>query len=227
MKELKDFRHERKFIIDQLCHQEIEHLIKYNPAMFSEIFYERRVNNIYFDSLGLTNYHENLSGISERLKIRIRWYGKVFGVIKKPVLELKIKKNELNQKMSFPLKAFMLDKKLSLKLLQKVFLKSNLPEWLSESLKLYSPVFLNSYKRKYFISADKKCRITLDKDLCFFRINNKNNSFYENIKKREFYVLEVKYLPQDHEKIPKITNHLLFRLSAHSKYVSGVDLLYL
>jgi len=94
MKGIKDFRYEKKFIIDQLCHQEIEQLIKHNPAMFSEIFYERRVNNLYLDSLDFTNYNENLSGITERLKIRIRWYGKVFGVIKKPTLELKIKKTE-------------------------------------------------------------------------------------------------------------------------------------
>lgn len=221
---LKGFRYERKFVISELNYYEIEHLIKNNPGIFSEIFYERKVNNIYLDSIDLKNYNENLIGISNRLKIRIRWYGKIFGVIEKPVLELKIKNNELGKKLSFPLKAFILDEKFSLNLLQKVFLKSNLPQWLVEKLKLYSPSLLNSYKRKYFISADKKYRITLDKDQIFFKIKNKNNSFKEKITNKQVCVLEIKYALKDYEKTSDITKYFPFRLIANSKYVNGIEL---
>jgi len=224
-KSLKNKRYERKFVISELDYSEIEHIIKHNPSAFSELFYERRVNNIYLDSVNLENYHDNVAGNSERIKIRIRWYGKIFGSIRKPVLEIKTKCNELGEKISFPLVTFTLDENFSLNLLKKVFLESNLPEWLIEKLKLCQPILLNSYKRKYFISADKKCRITLDKNLIFFRIGNKNNSFKEKINKDEIYVLEVKFSLKNHDDVKKIFSYLPFRLIANSKYVSGINLL--
>ena len=50
------FRYERKFIISQLDRHHVETLIKNHPAMFSEIFHERSVNNIYFDTHQLKHY---------------------------------------------------------------------------------------------------------------------------------------------------------------------------
>jgi len=226
MGHLKDFRYERKFVISELNKFEIEHLIKYHPAMFSEIFYERNVNNIYFDSENLKNYYANLSGDSQRLKIRIRWYGKLFGLIKNPILELKIKENELGRKLSFPLKNFILDKNFSLEFLQKEVLeKSNLSKWLIEKLRIEQPILLNTYKRKYFISADKNYRITLDEDLVFFKIRNKNNLFNEKITFKSANVLELKYSCESSNKAETITNYFPFRLSSISKYASGIDLL--
>jgi len=225
-KDLKDFRYERKFIISELNKFEIEYLIKHHPAMFSEIFYERNVNNIYFDSENLKNYHSNLAGNSQRLKIRIRWYGKLSGFIKNPVLEIKIKENQLGRKLSFPLKSFILNKKFSIEFLQKEVLeKSNLPAWLVEKLRIERPNLLNTYRRKYFISFDKKYRVTLDKDMVFFKIRNKNNLFNEKITFESINVLELKYLYEFSKNAEKITNYFPFRLSAISKYVSGIDLL--
>ena len=85
------FRYERNFIISELDRHNVETLIKYNPAMFTEIFHKRVVNNIYFDSLHMDNLYDNKCGTSKRIKVRIRWYGNLFGLIEKPVLELKIK----------------------------------------------------------------------------------------------------------------------------------------
>ena len=223
--EIKDYRYERKFITYQLTPKDIEFIIKHNHFAFSEIFYERRVNNIYLDSLDLKSRRENVDGNVERVKVRIRWYGKVFGLIKKPVLELKIKKNELGKKMTFALKPFRLDKKFSLKLLQKVFRESNLPDWVREQVKLISPTLLNSYKRKYFSSFDKKCRITIDKDLIYFRIKDTNNLFIERLDEKEKCVIELKYDIKDHDEIKNITKEFPLRLIANSKYVLGVNLL--
>jgi len=221
-KELGSLRYEKKFVITELSSGEIEHLIKFSPAIFSEIFYERRVNNIYLDSIDYENYRDNLAGNADRIKIRIRWYGKIFDLVKNPVLELKIKNNELGRKISFPLKLFVLDKNFSLDLLQENFSKSNLPRWLIEKLKLYQFSLLDSYKRRYFISADKDLRITFDRDLIFFRIKNKNNSFKEKIINKENYILELKYLFKDYE---KVKDYFPFRIVANSKYVFGVNLL--
>ncbi len=212
-------RYERKFIVD-LNKFEIEHLIKHHPAMFSEIFYERNVNNVYFDSEDLTNYHENLSGDAKRLKIRIRWYGDLFGLIKKPILELKIKENELGRKLSYPLKSFNFDRSFTFEYLQEILNKSNLPEWLIENLKIQRPRLLNSYKRKYFSS--NKFRITLDRDLKFFKMRNRNNLFQE--RNLNINIVEIKYPYECYEDIERITNKFPFRLIAISKYVTGVEL---
>jgi len=220
-----DARYEKKFVISEIDISKVEQIIRHHPAMFSEIFYERQVNNIYFDSIDLSNYHGNLSGDTFRIKPRIRWYGAIFGKIGEPVLELKIKNNEVGWKLSFPLKSFKLDNDFSLKKLQReVFTKSNLPSWLNEKIKLFHPSLLNSYKRRYFISSDKINRITLDFDLKFFNIKSFNNYFKKPLKEIHKMVLELKYAYKEHSKAIHIAGDFPFRLTANSKYVSGIDL---
>ena len=79
---ISDYRYERKFFITSLSRFEVESIVKLHPAIFSEIFHERFVNNIYLDSSDLINFYENIEGQSNRIKIRIRWYGELFGYIK-------------------------------------------------------------------------------------------------------------------------------------------------
>ena len=59
MTNLSNYRYERKFIISNTDEKKIEHYIKLHPKIFSEIYHERYVNNIYFDSLQLQNYFDN------------------------------------------------------------------------------------------------------------------------------------------------------------------------
>lgn len=76
-----------------------------------------------------------------------------------------------------------------------------------KSLKLY-----NSYKRKYFLSGDKKIRITIDKELKFYSPITKNKFEENNI------IVEIKY-----DKDSKFINELKYlRLTKYSKYVKGV-----
>ena len=84
-------RYERKFLIESFDITELEQVVKENSFLFSEIFHERKVNNIYLDSCELDSYHHNESGISNRVKYRVRWYGKFFGLIKKPSFTPSIK----------------------------------------------------------------------------------------------------------------------------------------
>ena len=63
---------ERKFIFRRLCPRNFEVYIKLNIAEFSEIFHQRFINNIYFDTLGFENYYDNIDGIANRVKYRIR-----------------------------------------------------------------------------------------------------------------------------------------------------------
>ena len=68
----KKWRYERKFLISGVSKKEIESIVKLHPAIFSEIFEERFVRNIYFDTFDLNNCNENINGNAKRIKIRIR-----------------------------------------------------------------------------------------------------------------------------------------------------------
>jgi SPX domain protein involved in polyphosphate accumulation len=220
----KKARFEKKFLITEISKSEAESIIKLNLFLFSEIFYERRVNNIYLDSLTMDNYNDNVVGHSQRFKVRIRWYGETLGKIEKPVLEIKIKQEDVGNKLSFPLKPFVLDESFSQSYLQEnVFLSSSLPAWVLELLKGYRVSLLNTYKRKYFQSSNKKFRITLDSELEFFKISNHNNLFLESDKGEGIIIVELKYPASENLGEDIITNDFPFRLTKSSKYVSGID----
>lgn len=217
-------RYEKKFVT-RMPYYEIERIIRLNPALFLGVFKERKINNIYLDGIDYKNYFDNLNGNSSRFKIRIRWYGETFGKIE-PRLELKIKNGEFGWKFIFPLKPFKLDNNFSAKFLQEeVLMKSKLPDWLAEQIKFFYPALLNFYKRKYFVSADGKYRITLDREMVFYRIKKNNNTFREKIIDNEHSIVELKYKRGDYKEAHWITQNLPFRISANSKYIKGIDVL--
>lgn len=218
-----DLRYERKFVISALSKSEVEAIIRLHPAIFSEIYYQRYVNNIYFDTINLSSYNDHLDGISERMKVRIRWYGEVFGRIKEPVLELKIKRSFLGGKLRYPLEPFCLDGDYSSVIQRDLFEKADIPEALAEYLRHLKFTVLNHYTRKYFQSADRKFTFTLDSDMEYYRIDPANNSFTERIVDRNRTILELKYAQQYDEEARYITNHLPLTVVKSSKYITGIE----
>lgn len=221
------FRYERKFVSSFMSRYEVESIIKLHPAMFSEIYHQRFVNNLYLDNPRFSSYFDNEDGVSERVKTRIRWYDDLFGTVTEPYLELKVKKEFLGGKLRFPLKSFCLDEDCSLQALQNVFDGSDLPGLLREQLKSMGFALINRYTRKYFESADHKFRITIDFDLEYFRINDFRNSFTERLTDRQKVILELKYDQADDDQARFITNQLPFRLTKSSKYAMGIQWLHL
>jgi len=218
-------RYERKFVVKELEMKKVEYIIMSNPFIFSEIFQERRVNNLYLDDFYNNNYIDNLVGNTNRIKIRIRWYGETLGYIKKPILEIKIKNGELGNKMSFPLKSFTIDKNFSKNKIQSILFSSNLPKEIMNQVIRIEMVLLNSYKRKYFLSSNKKYRITLDREILFFRIKSYNNHFFETKTYDNKLILELKYNKEDDDYVDVITNYFPFRLDKSSRYIDGIDIL--
>lgn len=219
-----NYRYERKFTIpDNFSFTEIEHQVKRNSALFREVFHQRQVNNIYFDTLGYNDYFDNVLGVSERKKIRIRWYGNTLGLIDKPVLEIKIKKGLVGDKWSFPLESFKLDNNFTNKYIQSILKQSKIPLPILEGVKMTIPTLLNSYSRTYYISADKKFRITLDFDLAYHQIDVRFNNFDKNPKRDNNKIVELKYGLMDDDQAKHITSQFAFRLNKNSKYVNGID----
>ena len=102
----KNYRFERKFFVSSLTTSHVQAIIKNHPSLFRETFPTRQINNIYLDTLDMSHYWDNVAGVSKRVKVRIRWYGELFGEITSPVLEFKIKNNSVGTKVSFSLAPF-------------------------------------------------------------------------------------------------------------------------
>ena len=218
----EEFRYERKYLTDMMDFPELVSRVKMHPSAFKEIHEERRINNIYLDYEDLKNYKDSVEGNRERLKVRIRWYGETFDNVK-PVLEIKIKDGLQGKKMSFPLASFVFYKDFSNKELWSVFSRSNLPSWVLEKLKSYKMVLLNNYKRRYFLSGNKKVRMTLDYDQEFYELNSGKNRLNTKVKDSRTLVIELNHIAR---LPPKIRNYksypwkqftcMPFNLSDHS-----------
>jgi len=220
---VKNFRYEHKFYITELTLKEIEIKIKFHPAIFQEIYRGRAVNNIYFDSFNFHNFYDNIEGITQRLKVRIRWYGNMFGAIEQPVLEFKFKHNLHVGKLSYPLKPFILDDNFSIDTIRAIFAASDLSQPLKAYLKELNFSLLNSYYRKYFLSADHKYRITVDDHMQVRALSPYRNTFLHTLTDYNGIVLELKYNKQPYNTgADKITNYFSFRVTKSSKYVEGV-----
>jgi hypothetical protein len=95
-----------------------------------------------------------------------------------------------------------------------------------ELLNLY-PVLLNKYTREYFTSEDKSFRITLDRDMMYYRINH-CGKFVSPVRRHGDVVLEIKYDPEHEPAVNGITRMFPFRVTKSSKYVMGIgSILYL
>ena len=221
---IKTKRYETKFRITRLNYYEIENIVKTHPAIFCEIYNKRNINNIYFDTHDLSNYLDNVEGETNRQKVRIRWYGGLFEKTNSPQLEIKNKRGLLGWKERYKIKNFLLSKKNSFDY-REIFdelSSSNDLSILQLNLNSLRPTLLNRYERTYYLSHDKKFRITLDRKMKFYSIN----PFIEHFKTftdTENTIVELKYDESNIDQAQKITQFFPHRVTKNSKYVVGID----
>lgn len=216
-------RYERKFLISLLRTRDLEHMVKLHPALFSQAYPPRQVNNIYLDSHDLKNYWDNVCGSANRLKARIRWYGNLFGPVAKPVLELKIKSALTGRKESYAIQPFTIEQGFTFNTLTEAFDRSNLPEGLREQLRAMQPTLLNRYHRRYYLSADKLFRLTIDSDMAYTQIARTENRFVHSVRDHIRTILELKYDMASDDQADSVSGLFPFRITRSSKYVSGID----
>ncbi len=207
-------RYERKYRIEGLPLPWIKQVIIGHPMSFRSHYPDRQVNNIYFDSPDLSAFKENVAGVPERRKHRLRWYGEVATQLPKPVFEIKIKDRELGRKESQVLRSTPWE---------------NLPESLA-NLPAFKempllPVMINAYQRSYFLSSDQRFRITLDWGLRFSPYNASSPPDALFSLPDEAIIMEVKYALEDDDRAQEVFQHLPFRQTKNSKYVTGINLL--
>jgi hypothetical protein len=193
-----------------------------HPAGFTSPYPERWVNNVYFDTHNNTAYVENLSGASSRTKVRYRWYGKK----QNPgagTLEIKCKRNYFGWKLRYNIQNAPYEEAATWRKIRNL-----LSEQLSPEGKLWLhfnpfPVLINRYHRKYFLSSDKKIRITVDtkQEVWDQRFKPKPN-YLNKTNLPKTLVVEVKFDRKDRELASQVLQGIPLRVSRHSKFMSGV-----
>ncbi len=221
------YRFERKYLMSGLLKHDVELFIKLHPAIFSEIYRERFVNSIYFDSSGMKHYFDHVNGTRDRVKIRIRWYGDLFGEISNPVLEIKKKEGSLSKKESWPLKKFSFSNEFNCDRLWDVLKKSVVPDSLKLELTCLQPVLITRYRRKYFQSSDYSYRMTIDSDIEYYRLGPNYNNIMFRLVRSDKLILELKYDQDRSDSAEQITNRFPFRMVKNSKYINSIEELYI
>ena len=218
------YRYEIKMVADALYLGEVRSWVFTHPNAFQIASPPRQVNNIYFDTYNYKNYIDNVNGNTDRIKVRIRWYGDMFGYIAKPVLELKIKRGLLGKKISTPINSFTLDDKTSIQTIIQHLADSDISNLVDfQSL---MPTLLNQYSRNYYLSSNGKYRITLDTVLKYYAINAYDNTFLDHNTDSDSVILELKYDKESDSSSDIISNYFPFRMTKSSKYVTGIETLY-
>ena len=219
------FRYERKFIINYFHEYNIYNFLKFSNYQFYEVYDPRYVNNIYFDTYSLKYYRENISGIANRKKIRIRWSGNDIESKTDKVLEIKIKNGYVGDKINFKLGKLNLKKIIKQKAIKKNLEVLGLPQDICSIFSFIDPKLINQYKRSEFLSKNGKIRITIDNKIKYTPVSAYLNENNKKFIKSFDYVMEVKYPVKNDFNVRDVTNIFPQRLSRNSKYVNGIDLL--
>ena len=96
----KTNRFERKWIFKSENHLALINTLLRSDLFFTNQYPQRKVNSIYFDDANFSSIRENLNGVSDKKKIRIRWYG-IEKKLTKPQLEIKGKKGSETRKRNY------------------------------------------------------------------------------------------------------------------------------
>lgn len=223
----KIWRYERKSLVEGLDAGQIRMLVRRHPGMFYEPFPPRFINNLYLDSEDLQNYEDNLMGAEERHKARIRWYGDLFGEAQKPMLEFKVKKGLVGTKYSFLLPNFRFEDGFAQTDLQYIIQIANLSERTKFTLRNLHVSLCNRYYRWYYATRDGRFRITIDTGMTYYRIKRENNRFAHKYSDHNHVVFELKYDQPFDTQADRIASFFPFGLNRNSKYVTGIETVYL
>ena len=216
-----DYRYEIKFILDNAKLSDAIRWL-YNNTTANKIYDNRKVNSIYFDNVDFSSVRDNLTGISERSKLRLRWYGHQENSL--PFFEVKTKNGRLGYKTSYQIKS-----------IGNNLLNLNIDKISSKCIKDLAeqdvvldehlvPALRVSYEREYY-ETHNGIRITIDQDIIFSDtqphslINENSSTLYP------FKIMEIKFKPEMKDEVAKLMRPLHITHKRHSKYLIGLAML--
>lgn len=216
-----DERHEIKFAAYETEYSTLRHWLLMHPSGFRSPYPERQVNNIYFDTWDYRAYAENLAGVSERSKLRYRWYGDSPGPAPGQ-LEVKQKRNHFGWKLRFKISDTIWEPGYSWQDIR-AGLKAALPLdaqlWLAQNP---LPVMLNRYRREYFVTANGLIRATIDTDQRAYDQRRWPEPNFEIAAiMQSTLVMEFKFARKDRQQAAALLGTIPVRIGRHSKYMNA------
>tara|TARA_B110000008_G_scaffold279839_1_gene329022 strand:+ start:8990 stop:9661 length:672 start_codon:yes stop_codon:yes gene_type:complete len=211
-----DYRYEIKFVLSTIkFHEAINWLHTCTNAR--KAFENRTVNSIYFDDINFSSVRDNLSGIANRSKYRLRWYENSEHLN----FEEKIKRGRLSGKKIYPINlnrtllTSLRMEDISTKLINDLALKGVLlNNYMMPTLKV-------SYERDYY-ETEENIRITLDQKINFSDIYLHSILSKEKAINYSMNIMEIKFSPNKKTAVSKLIKSLNISPTRHSKYLTGM-----
>jgi hypothetical protein len=217
-----ELRHEVKFAAYATECESLCHWLRIHPSGFVKTYPDRQVNNVYFDSWDYRAFAENLAGVSRRCKLRYRWYGNGDGPTTGS-LEVKQKRNQLGWKQRYAATQDIWSPGTDWQEIRSA-LRSQIPPHARFWFDQYPlPIMLNRYQRRYFVTADRRIRATIDTEQQAFdqrqgaRPNLRRPAVMQNT-----LVVEFKFAPDARQAAAELLADIPFRLGRHSKYMNAL-----
>ncbi len=219
---MSDYRYEIKYILDMAGYSRAQSwMLKHSSA--KKAHPSRFVNSVYFDDPGYSSVRDNLAGISDRKKLRLRWYHNEDETKPKSLcFEMKYRHGRLGRKDKFAIKG--IDQNLMDIEFRNIF--SNIHddlggdnEFLNDSY--LSPTLHVSYHREYFEGMNG-IRVTFDQKIRFFNPLPHAKPFQSPMNSYPHIIMEIKFPPQEKDRL--VTSLRKFNLTPkrHSKYLAGL-----
>ncbi len=218
-----DLRYEVKLIAPQNYLPRLMATLRCHPRALAPLYPPRWVNNVYFDSYDLSRLNQNYAGVNDRTKLRYRWYGEDMDG-SGGHLEFKMKHGRLGWKRSIPLARPLHLRTMNwTSILERV--RASLPEdLLVPARHIDQPVLINRYHRRYFATADRAVRVTVDVDQKYWNqwATTRPNLVFPT-QPPGTLVVEVKAHRSAAEAVRRVLAGFPLSVSKNSKYVEGCE----
>jgi len=218
-----DLRYEVKFAADITDMPVILGWVQTHRCGFKQCHPDRYINNVYLDTPDLMAYEDNASGISDREKVRFRWYGEHW----KPAsgtLEVKCRSDSVGWKWNSRVVAPLDLTTMTWQQIRDLMRPSIKPElrFLFDTQSIVALV--NRYSRKYFVSRDDKIRLTIDRNIQVFpQVGRTRPAIRYPGHKVDGLIIEVKCAVEHRILAADVLTTIPWRVSRHSKYVVGIE----
>lgn len=217
-------RYEIKFVLDDIRLAEFERWM-WTRLSVREAYPQRMVNSVYFDDVNLQSVQDNLAGLADRSKLRLRWYeSEVDETVRELKLERKFKRGRLGYKRSRPLDMLapvLLEQPLSRLAEQAETAFAALGLYTGGQLPWLIPVLHTRYQRRYFEDADG-LRITLDDRISFTQLLPESRIHERAALPSTDKIVELKFTPALKPRVSAQLRGLHLMPQRNSKYLSGL-----
>lgn len=196
--------------------------LRMNPAGFRVAYPQGRINNIYFDSHEMGSLADHLGGVSERSKVRLRWYGHSRWP-ESAVLEIKSRRNEFGWKRRFALRGRPEPAVSDWRTIWCDLRRQVEPEGRSWLESHSVAIVLNRYRRAYWLSSDGRIRVTVDTEQAAWDQRRRRlPNLLHSIVDPEF-VVEVKFEREDREVASRVLARVPLTRIRNSKYLRSFE----